>query len=450
MSITRILTGLSVAMVMLMLTACSGSNHFDAPTGLGVTAGTTPLIPAVLKWNLSSGAFGYNVYRGTASGGVASKTRIAQSVVTSSYSDTSARSNQTYFYQITAVNSTGETGGSNEVSIATSPVIGGTIQSAALTLTDVGSTVAGSAQSGSADGVGTAAGFNNPQAVTTDGRNLYIADTSNNSIRQVVIATGAVSTLAGTGSAGTSDGTGAAAAFNGPAGITTDGAKLYIADTANNMVRALDLTTGAVSTLAGSATSGSTDGTGAAASFNGPVGITTDGVYVYLADSGNNKIRKIVISTGEVTTLAGLGTAGSTDGTGTAALFNAPQGIVAIGTTFLYVADTGGNTIRAINISTKSVTTVVGSGQIGSSDATGTSASFSGPVGITTDGTSLFIADTGNNSIRIMDGSSAVTTIAVKDASGAAVTFSAPRGITTDGTSLYIADSGSNSIRKIQ
>lgn len=127
--------------------------------------------------------------------------------------------------------------------------------------------------------------------------------------------TGSVGTLAGTaGSTGATDNTGAAARFNKPTGITTDGANLYVTDTDNHTIRKIVIATGAVSTLAGTAGSaGFADNTGAAARFTWPFGIATDGTNLYVADTGNHKIRKVVITTGAVSTIAGTGT-GSTDG----------------------------------------------------------------------------------------------------------------------------------------
>ena len=109
-------------------------------------------------------------------------------------------------------------------------------------------------------------------------------------------------------------------------GITTDGTNLYVADTDNHRIRKIVISTGVVTTLAGNSSSGSTDATGTSASFNEPRGITTDGTNLYVSDSGNYRIRKIVISTGVVITLAGSSTYGSTDATGTSASFKYPQG----------------------------------------------------------------------------------------------------------------------------
>jgi len=103
----------------------------------------------------------------------------------------------------------------------------------------------------------------------------------------------AVTTLAGTGSSGSANGTGTSASFNYPRGITTDGTNLYVADYSNHLIRKIVISTGAVTTVAGTGSSGSANGTGTSASFNYPYGITTDGTNLYVADSGNHLIRKI-------------------------------------------------------------------------------------------------------------------------------------------------------------
>jgi hypothetical protein len=235
----------------------------------------------------------------------------------------------------------GDSGGEND------PItqMGGAIQGLTLALTGNVSTFAGIPPN--VDGIGTAAKFQYPYGVTSDGTNLYVADSNNHSIRQIVIATGEVTTLAGTGSVGYTDGTGTAAAFYSPTGITNDGTNLYVADGNSHTIRQIVIATGVVTTLAGTAgTTGSTDATGAAASFNSPSGITTDGTNLYVVDRNNQIIRQVVIATGVVTTLAGTaGTTGSTDDTGTAALFNYPRGITTDGTN-LYVTDGFNQTIR--------------------------------------------------------------------------------------------------------
>ena len=235
-----------------------------------------------------------------------------------------------------------------------------------------------------------------PNDVATDGKNLFVTDSG--TIRKVAIATGTVTTLAGTrGVYGTQDGTGAAAGFESPVNITTDGINLFVSD---NTIRKIVIATGVVSTLAGSAdVRGSSDGTGAAASFSGPSGLTTDGINLFISDSLNNTIRKIVIASGAVSTLAGsAGVCGSADGVGSAARFRYPRGITTDGSN-LYLTDFA--SVRKIEIATGLVITVAGAGDgssteygFGSVDGTATTARFYAPSGITTDGTSLFVVDT--------------------------------------------------------
>lgn len=328
-------------------------------------------------------------------------------------------------------------------------------------------TLAGTAgTAGSVDGTGTAARFNSPQGITTDGLNLYVADKANHTIRKVVIATGQATTLAGTAgmfATGNGDGIGAAARFRDPAGITTDGANLYVVETLYNSVRKIVIATGEVTTLAGTAGTigvGSADGIGAAARFDMPTGITTDGLDLYLTDSANNTIRKIVVDTGQVTTFAGTADArGSTDGVGVAARFNYPKGIASDGAN-LYVVDSYNYTIRKIVIATGQVTTLAGTaGMLGSADGIGAAARFNSMSGITSDGVNLYVSDGGsNNTIRkIVTATGEVTTLAGMvgwwgsvDGSGSTARFNKPEGITTDGVSLYVADSLNNAIRKLQ
>src|SRR3989338_4703843 len=325
--------------------------------------------------------------------------------------------------------------------------------------TGVVTTIAGSTTSGSTDATGTSARFNYPQGITTDGTNLFVADSLNHTIRKIVISTGVVTTIAGSTTSGSTDATGTSARFYYPTGITTDGTNLFVADYGNYTIRKIVISTGVVTTIAGSAlSSGSTDATGTSARFYNPRGITTDVTNLFVADDSNHTIRKIVISTGVVTTIAGsAGTSGSTDDTGTSARFYNSTGITTDGTN-LFVADYGNYTIRKIVISTGVVTTIAGSTTSGSTDATGTSARFYYPFGITTDGTNLYIAEQNNHTIRkIFISTGVVTTIAGSagltgstDATGTSARFNYPQGISTDGTNLYVADHWNHAIRKIQ
>ena len=272
--------------------------------------------------------------------------------------------------------------------------------------TGVVTTLAGTpGVTGSADGTGSAAQFDGSRLIAFDGTDLYLADTGNHTIRKIVISTGVVTTPFGTaGTSGSVDGTGNAALFKGPRGIGTDGTCLYVADTGNDTIRQIVISTGVVTTLAGTpGASGSTDGTGAAARFNDLRGIATDGTNLYVVDAGKNTIRKIIISTGVVTTFAGTaGVTGGADGTGSAAQFNGPRGITISGTD-LYVTDYGNNTIRQIDIATRAVTTMSGTaGATGGADGVGGDAQFNQPYGITTVGAALYVAEQGNHTIRLV------------------------------------------------
>jgi sugar lactone lactonase YvrE len=211
--------------------------------------------------------------------------------------------------------------------------------------------LAGSSSAGSQDGQGTQAFFRTPAnvAIDKDG-NVYVADTSNHRIRKVT-PDGNVTTFAGSpGSdvvSGYNDGPAAEAQFKSPAGIAVDGSgNVYVADTGNHCIRLI--ANGQVTTLAGSPTPGKGNGKGKAASFNFPNDVAVDSVgNVFVADSANHLIRKITPD-GAVTTIAGAGQPGYTDGPAAQAQFRLPQGITVDSKGIIYVADTGNNCIRKI------------------------------------------------------------------------------------------------------
>lgn len=357
----------------------------------------------------------------------------------------------------------------NNISPTTLVQMGGAKQGRLLVLSNTVTSLTGTANTtmtaGALDGVATTATFNQSAGMTTDGTNLYVAEWANHKIRQIVIATGTVSSLTGTANttmlSGAADGAGVNATFFQPSGITTDGTNLYVSDTSNAKIRKIVIATGVVSSLTGTANTamapGFVDGAPATAKFNAPWGITTDGTNLYVADSANNRIRKIVIATGVVSTVAGSGIAGATDGASSTATFNTPYGITTDGTN-LYVADVNNNKIRKIVIATGVVSTVAGTGAAGAVDGIGSSASFQLPYDITTDGTNLYVSDNWlNNRIRkIVIATGVVSTIAgngtatAVDGIGTAATFNRPWGITTDGANLYVADWMNSKIRKIQ
>lgn len=200
-------------------------------------------------------------------------------------------------------------------------------------------------------------GLDVPSGVAVDAAgNLYIANTGANTIIKIAAGTGAQTTLAGTaGSAGTIDGTGASARFNLPTGLAAspDSATLYVADTANSTIRAIDLHSRQVITLAGAAQQpGSADGAPDDARFNTPQALAVDAAgNIYVADTGNNAVRKISARSNDVTTtLAGTGIAGSLDGPGLQAQLDTPAGIAVDTAGDIYIADTGNNTIRVLQM----------------------------------------------------------------------------------------------------
>jgi DNA-binding beta-propeller fold protein YncE len=222
-------------------------------------------------------------------------------------------------------------------------------------------------QQGSNDGIGPAARFNSPDGMTINGQNLYLCDTNNSDIRQITVS-GTVTTIAGTANiSGTEDGTGSAAHFNLPTQIATDGTSLYVADSGNSTIRRITLADMKVKTVGGQAgTSGKTEGGVDKSLFSGPRGVAVDKKAIYVADTGNDIIRMIDISSLETSTLAGTGEEGDKDGPANQAQFNNPGAICTDGA-FLYVLDADNHSIRKIDLNAKTVTklTLV-NGHIGS------------------------------------------------------------------------------------
>jgi DNA-binding beta-propeller fold protein YncE len=282
-------------------------------------------------------------------------------------------------------------------------------------------TYAGSS-AGSADGPGSAAQFLSPGGLALDAAgNLYVSDSGNTTVRKID-PTANVSTLAGLATGGSSDGAGGVARFTRPRSVAVDAAgNVYVADSLNSIIRKIT-PDGTVSTLAGLAGQfGNVDGGGADARFSLPKGIAVDAAgNVYVADTNNNAIRKIT-SAGQVSTLAKFGD-----------FYALPEGIAVDAANNLYVAGTADNIIFKVTPDGQ-VMRLAGSGHPGNRDGQGFGALFNRPAGIAVDGAgNVFVAE--NRAIRKVTPDGTVSTIT----SGSFLTLS--RGVAVDAAGmLYVA-----------
>lgn len=413
-----------------------------------------------------------------------------------------------------------------------------------------------------ASGPPTSAQFNTPAGLATDGSNLYIADQGNERIRMIALSSGDVTTLAGSGTQGHGDAIGTAATFSGPNGLYFDGTStLYETDKISKIVRTIDLTAGptygTVTTIvpfgntyfaapAGlvlftvssstylyvvdeannavyqfgplpsfSVTASGNPFVGLAAGLNTPTGIVAFSNFLYVADAGNDAIQKVDPSNGSATTyfgasgqnghVDGLGASsmrfdtpnmlwvqtgspsymyiteggntdirsiqlttvfsstlagvppGSSNGTGSAATFYSPRQMASNGTT-VWISDQLNQLLRSLTTAAAAVGALAGqTGNAAEQDGTGAGAALNYPAGMTTDGKFLYVCDQFGMTIRKVNiATGAVTTIAgaanqagFVDNVGTSARFQRPTGITTDGTSLYVVDQANNAIRKI-
>jgi sugar lactone lactonase YvrE len=332
--------------------------------------------------------------------------------------------------------------------------------------TGIISTVAGNGTFGfSGDGgLATGAALFSPFGVAVDGAgNLFIADINNNRIRKVD-PSGIIRTVAGNGMFGFSgDGLPASgASLRSPVGVGVDGAgNLFIADTTNKRIRKVD-PSGIITTVAGNGTGGfSGDGGPATGASLFPTGVAVDAAgNLFIADEGNNRIRK-VDRTGIITNVAGNGSRGFSGdgGPATSASLAQPFGVAVDGAGTLFIAGEGSR-IRKVD-PTGIISTVAGNGTFGFSGDGGpaTGASLGSPTGVAVDGAgNLFIADIDNNRIRKVDRTGIISTVAGNGlccfsgdggpATGASL--AAPFGVAVDGAgNLFIADSNNQRIRKV-
>jgi hypothetical protein len=315
--------------------------------------------------------------------------------------------------------------------------------------------IAGNITPGYAEGVGSNAIFNTPRDIAISGNYLYVADTDNNRIRRVDLATNATSLVAGNGTSGYAEGVGSNAMFYRPYSVAVSGNYLYVLDKGNNLIRKIDLTTNATSLVAGNLTPGYLEGVGSNARFAGPRGITVSGNYLYVADSDNNRIRRIDLTTNATSLVVGNGTAGYLEGIGSNAVIRWPYQ-VAVSGNYLYFVDTDNNRIRRVDLTTNATSLVAGNGTAGYAEGVGSNTMFYTPLGLAASGNYLYVADTLNNRIRKIDLTTNTTSSVVGNGTGGylegvgsnAMLYS-PRGIAVSGDYLYFTDTDNHLIRKI-
>ena len=317
-----------------------------------------------------------------------------------------------------------------------------------------------------------------PSCVALDSAaNLYIGDLSNDDVREVAAATAVITTYAGTQVAGYSgdNGPANAAQMYGPIGCATDSSgNLYIADDANNVIRKVDIHTGIITTVAGNGVdAGSSKGTfsgdgGPAllAGINHPWGIAVDGAgNLYIADSGNQRIRMVSAATGVITTIAGTGTGGYSGdgGAATSAKVYNPAGLAIDSSGNVYFAEQANDVIRKVTAATGIISTIAGtagSNSYGGDSGPAAKALFNGPLGVALDSAgNVYVADTGNERVRkIIVLTGIIQTVVGSGTDGftgdggsaTSAELFAPYGIAFDSKgTMYIADSANGAVRKV-
>jgi hypothetical protein len=305
---------------------------------------------------------------------------------------------------------------------------------------------------GDVNGTGAAAKFNSPFGLTVDAlSNVFVADNENHKIRKIK-SDKTVTTFVG-GVQGDINGTGTTALMNLPFGLASDQAgNVFVADTFNDKIKKIT-TVGLVTTLAGIG-NGDVNGAGTVAKFNAPMGVAVDaGGNIYVADTENNKIKKISVA-GVVSTFAGSVAGDALGAALLGAKFLKPNGLAVDNEGNVYVADSGNNKIK--KITQGGIVTLVAGSTVGDVNGTGAAAQFNNPYFLTVDANkNVFFTDSNNDKIKKINSSGAVTTLAGSISGDAVGTttlakFSQPAGIAMDSAgNLFIADTQNHKIKKI-
>ncbi|WP_156781808.1 hypothetical protein [Leptospira tipperaryensis] len=306
---------------------------------------------------------------------------------------------------------------------------------------------------GSSNGYGNTASFHAPNHIATDGKTIFVADNLNNKVRAIEIATRNVSDLF---------------TFNNVRGVATDGVYVYACGENSSTIVKYDLGTGIITTVVPANTSGFLDGPIAGAKLNQPNHLSVDGVKIYVSDTGNHRIRMIDQRVGSVTTIAGTGLAGIGNGSATATKLNSPKGLYLQGNS-LFIASTDADAIVKLDLSSSTLSVLAG-GNSGSYDATtGTSAAFSAPTGLISDGSKLYVTDGGSGLIRTISLTAPNPTGTISGCVGksgtisgihyaapcpgsatTAASFGTPFGITSDGYNILISDDTDHIVRRME
>ena len=323
------------------------------------------------------------------------------------------------------------------------------------------STLAGDGTGGFRDGPAAHAEFDSPSAIAVDSAgDVFVADIHAPRIRMVAAGSHAVSTVAGDGKAGLRNGIARRAEFDLPSAIAVDSAgDVYVADTRNEVIRMIAAGSHTVSTLAGDGTRGFRNGPAAGARFDAPTGVAVDAAGdVYVADSGNNRIRMIAAGSHSVSTVAGSGTAGLQDGAAHLAEFDDPVSVAVDAARNLFVADAGNERIRTISAGSRGVSTLAGRGKADFADGQAADAEFNRPLGVSVDRAgNVYVADSLNARVRVIAaGTQIVSTLAGSGTTGFAdgaapsAEFRSPSSVaaTASGT-VYVADPLTERIRAI-